>query len=90
FDITGASFVPYANDYFVQVVTVLLITLGAIGFPVLIEVKHFFLKRKEKRKFQFSLFAKLTSIMFLALLAVGTLLILLLEQNAFMAGKSWH
>ncbi|TYR80320.1 TrkH family potassium uptake protein [Priestia megaterium] len=90
FDITGSSFIPYANDYFVQIVTVLLITLGAIGFPVLIEIKHFFLKRKEKRKFQFSLFAKLTSIMFFALLIIGTVMILVLEHNAFLQDKSWH
>src|SRR5690606_25008971 len=32
FDITGASMVPYFNDYFVQVINMILIILGAIGF----------------------------------------------------------
>ncbi|MEJ9304596.1 TrkH family potassium uptake protein [Priestia megaterium] len=89
FDITGSSFIPYAHDYFVQVVTVILITLGAIGFPVLIEIKHYFLTFKDKRKFQFSLFTKLTTIMFFLLLAGGTILILVLEHSGFLADKSW-
>ncbi len=35
FDITGESLKPYFNDYFIQTVTMILIILGAIGFPVL-------------------------------------------------------
>ena len=46
-DITGASMVPYANDYFVQFITILLLTLGSIGFPVLIEVKNYLFHRDE-------------------------------------------
>src|SRR5699024_10713170 len=44
FDITGQSLIPYKDDYFIQFITMLLIILGAIGFPVLIEVKSFLLK----------------------------------------------
>ncbi|MBM7704789.1 TrkH family potassium uptake protein [Metabacillus iocasae] len=90
FDITGASLAPYATDYFVQTVTVILITLGAIGFPVLIEVKQFFWNLKEKRRFQFSLFTKLTTLMFLLLLVIGTVLISTLERSAYLSGKAWH
>lgn len=39
FDITGESLIPFANDYFVQTVNIVLLILGAIGFPVLVEVK---------------------------------------------------
>ena len=39
FDITGMSLQPFHHDYFVQFVCMVLIFLGAIGFPVLIEVK---------------------------------------------------
>src|SRR5699024_12281717 len=35
-DITGQSLHFYQNDYFVQMITMLLIIFGAIGFPVLI------------------------------------------------------
>ncbi|MCM3536765.1 TrkH family potassium uptake protein [Priestia endophytica] len=90
FDITGNSLVPYAGDYYVQMIHIFLIALGAIGFPVLIEIKQFFLNVKSKRKFRFSLFTKLTSSMFLLLLVIGTIAILCLEGNHFLKGESWH
>lgn len=40
FDITGQSLVPFANDYFVQFVTITLVIAGAIGFPVLDRSAH--------------------------------------------------
>ena len=45
FSLTNESLIPYFNDYFLQSVTMILIILGAIGFPVLIEVKAFFSKK---------------------------------------------
>jgi Trk-type K+ transport system membrane component len=89
FDITGTSLVMFENDYFVQFINMLLLTLGAIGFPVLIEVKDF-LTHKQKKVINFSLFAKLTSVTFGALVIIGTVLIYLLDRNHFFQGKSWH
>ncbi|MFD1020850.1 TrkH family potassium uptake protein [Thalassobacillus hwangdonensis] len=89
FDITGTSLVMFQDDYFVQFINMLLLTLGAIGFPVLIEVKDF-LTRKNEDFARFSLFAKLTSATFGALVVVGAALIYLLDRNHFFAGKSWH
>ena len=40
-DITGESLIPYANDYFVQTIVMVLIILGSIGFPVLLETKAY-------------------------------------------------
>jgi potassium uptake TrkH family protein len=90
FDITGASLIPYADDYFVQLIHIILITLGAIGFPVLIEVKHYLFDRRDYKNFRFSLFTKLTSATFAVLLVVGTVLILLLEGRHYFSGMSWH
>lgn len=90
FDITGQSLEPYANDYFVQLINIILITLGAIGFPVLIEVKQFLIKKESQQAFRFSLFTKLTSITFLALLVFGTVVILLLEWRHAFANETWH
>lgn len=89
FDITGSSLAPYANDYFVQFITILLIILGAIGFPVLIEVKEF-LTSKREISYRFSLFTKISTITFLILVIVGTVLIYALEKDAFLSGKTWH
>lgn len=88
FDITGNSLVPYFNDYFVQIITMILIILGAIGFPVLIELKEF-LSNKNKN-FRFSLFTKITTSTFGILLLVGGIGNFALEYfNAF-AGMAWH
>lgn len=88
FDITGASMVPYFNDYFVQSVTMILIILGAIGFPVLIEVKSYFSKKVPH--FRFSLFTKITTVTFGLLLVWGTLMIFILESFHSFKGMSWH
>ncbi|HYK74575.1 MAG TPA: TrkH family potassium uptake protein [Pseudoneobacillus sp.] len=90
FDITGQSLVPYANDYFVQLVCIILITLGSIGFPVLVETKEYLFNRKSIGRFFFSLNTKLTTITFLGLLIIGTLGILILESHHFFKGKTWH
>lgn len=91
-DITGASMIPYAGDYFVQFITIILITLGAIGFPVLIELKEFLFRRKWDLDvpYQFTLFTKLTTITYAGLLVFGTLIIILLEFQHFFRGMSWH
>lgn len=88
FDITGQSLMMYHNDYFVQIINMILIMLGAIGFPVLIEVKAF-LSNKNKN-FRFSLFTKITTVTFGVLLVVGTVVILALEMFNSFKGMSWH
>lgn len=90
FDITGMSLIPYRTDYFVQIIIIILLILGAIGFPVLIELRRYFSSRKHRKFFRFSLFTKLTSITFVGLIFGGTILILFLEWNSFLEGKSWH
>ena len=88
FDITGESMIPYHKDYFVQIINMTLIILGAIGFPVLIELKAF-LSNKNKN-FRFSLFTKITTVTFGLLLLVGTIVILALEMFNSFRGMSWH
>ncbi|WP_399201376.1 TrkH family potassium uptake protein [Sutcliffiella deserti] len=88
FDITGESLVPFANDYFVQFITIILITTGAIGFPVLVEVKEFIMNKGGR--FRFTLFTKITTITFAGLIIFGTVAILIMESGKFLAGKSWH
>jgi len=91
-DITGESLVPFAGDYFVQFVTMVLIVFGAIGFPVLLEVKAFLVRKKLKLDvpFRFTLFTKITTFTYGILLGIGTILILLLESHHYFKGLSWH
>ncbi|HLU21199.1 MAG TPA: TrkH family potassium uptake protein [Bacillaceae bacterium] len=90
FDLTGMSLIPFAHDYFVQSIYIILLTLGAIGFPVLIEVKDYIKLRKESRPFHFSLYTKLTTVTFFSLMLFGTVVILLIESTHFFVNKSWH
>lgn len=90
FDITGESLIPFANDYFVQLINIILLTLGAIGFPVLIEVKELIKKKKPYRSSNFSLYTKLTTITFFLLMLFGTIAILLFDAHHFFKGKTWH
>ena len=91
FDITGQSLIVFKHDYFVQFVNMLLIIFGAIGFPVLIEVKKFiFAKSAEREHFRFSLFTKVTTSTFFILIMIGTLFIYLLDSGNFFADKAWH
>ncbi|TDM12424.1 TrkH family potassium uptake protein [Macrococcus lamae] len=87
-DITGESLNPYADDYFVQSIIMLLIILGAIGFPVIIEVKTYLTNKVPN--FRFSLFAKLTVTTYILLLTAGFLMIYLLEFNHAFKGETWH
>ncbi|WP_042349506.1 TrkH family potassium uptake protein [Bacillus massiliigorillae] len=90
FDIVGSSLVPYAHDYFIQLVNITLIIFGSIGYPVLIELKHFLMQRSKNQVFHFSLYTKLTTVTFFLLIILGTIAILALEYYHFLAGKSWH
>ncbi|KGP72004.1 TrkH family potassium uptake protein [Pontibacillus yanchengensis] len=89
FDITGSSLVMFEHDYFVQMINMTLLILGAIGFPVLIEVKDYLTNPKQEL-FKFSLFSKLTSVTFGALVVAGAILIYLFDRTHFFQGKSWH
>lgn len=88
FDLTGMSLIPYHSDYFIQFITMILIVLGAIGFPVLIEVKTFL--KREDPGFRFSLFTKITTTTYGFLFIVGTVVIYLIESFQSFKGMQWH
>ncbi|SFD46760.1 Trk-type K+ transport system, membrane component [Lentibacillus persicus] len=91
FDITGQSLVIFQDDYFVQFINMLLIIFGAIGYPVLIEIKAFlFSKGNSEQPFRFTLFTKVTTLTFTGLIVAGAVFIMLLDIDGFFSDKSWH
>jgi Trk-type K+ transport system membrane component len=88
FDITDASLSPYSSDYFVQTVIIILMIVGAIGFPVMVEIYEFLLSVKNKKKFHFTLFTKLTTVTFVFLTIVGGVVIYLFDSDNFFAKKN--
>ncbi|NKC69029.1 TrkH family potassium uptake protein [Vagococcus fluvialis] len=83
FDVTGMSATPYAKDYLFITFLILLIMVGGIGFPVIMEFKEWLFHKREKHDipFRFSLFSKLAISIYLILFVFGTLTIYLLERN---------
>jgi Trk-type K+ transport system membrane component len=89
FDITGKSLIPFANDYFVLSFNMVLFIIGALGFPVLMEMREWF-SHKGNIPFRFTLFTKITTVTFFSLIIIGTIIIYLFEFSYFYADKSWH
>ena len=90
FNITGASLIPFADDLLVQMVMIILMVLGAIGFPVLIEVQQWLYSKKNNDKtFRFTTFMKLTTWTYFILLIIGAIVFFALEnQGAFSSQSS--
>ena len=86
-DLFGNSLLDYTESYFLQFVVMLQIMLGAIGFPVLLEVRDY-LSRRQKN-FRFSLFTKVTTSTYGLLLAVGTFFIFVMESQNYFRDDAW-
>ena len=82
FDLTGQSLIPYKKDYIVQMIHMLLIILGAIGFPVLMEVKQF-LSKRETTIIPFFIIYKIDDNNIFALVVVGTIMIFYWREIIF-------
>lgn len=89
FDLFGNSMLDYSRDYTVQTLTMLLIILGAIGFPVLVEVLSYLKQIKQKPPFRFTLYTKVTTITFGILLVCGAAGLWITEGAHAFANNSW-
>lgn len=83
FDVTGDSIIPFSHDAFFILTIMLLIFIGGIGFPVLMDFHGWLLHKRSKAKitFRFSLFSKIALLAFVILFVGGTIIIWLLEKD---------
>ncbi|MBM7567380.1 TrkH family potassium uptake protein [Paenibacillus sacheonensis] len=89
FDLFGDSLIRYSDNAPIQILTMLLIVLGAVGFPVLVELWRFVRSRKEKgARFRFSLFTKLTLVTHAVLVIGGAAAIWLTEAGHSLGNMS--
>ena len=88
FDLFGDSLVGFYDDYVVQSVSMILIVLGSIGFPVLVELWHYVFGKT--KHFRFSLFSKITFICYTAIFAIGAIGVWVMERADYLRGQSWH
>jgi Trk-type K+ transport system membrane component len=93
FDITpfeGGSLVYYADNqmYFMQILAMTLMILGAIGFWPLAEFKMWLQAKFKKEKYEFSLFSKILVIMHLGIWIISAITVFVVEYDNFLADKS--
>ena len=85
FDVTGDSILPFAKDGLFLIAIMVLIFIGGIGFPVLMDVHEYFLyllhKKRSRLPFRFSLFTKIACLAFVVLFIGGALAIYFLEKD---------
>lgn len=85
FDVTGESILPFANDYLFLISIMLLIFVGGIGFPAIMDFREWiifqFSKKKRQIPFRFTLFTKIAFLAFVILFIGGTLTIFFLEKD---------
>ncbi|VEU70303.1 TrkH family potassium uptake protein [Mycoplasmopsis glycophila] len=84
--ISGKSLSPYYKDYFLQFCFIVLLIIGGIGYPVIYDLRCFILHkmRRKSRRYRFTLFTKVSLIMYLIVFLVGfisTSLFELLSQD---------
>src|SRR5699024_5176159 len=89
--LSNDALADFSSDNFILNIIIYLIIIGSIACLVLIEIKRYLFKNKnQKKKFRFTLFTKVTTTTFFFLVALGTIMIYLIDRQGFMQGKSWH
>lgn len=81
FDLTGQSLIPFAEDYLFQTYTMILIIVGGVGFPVLVDIKNSIKAHKKGTPYRFSLFTKISLITYFAISIVGFILIMICDSH---------
>ena len=54
----GNSLEIFANDYFIQILTIICLVIGGLGFPFFYDIKNYIECKKNKTKFHLSYFSK--------------------------------
>ncbi|TVT28832.1 TrkH family potassium uptake protein [Salinicoccus cyprini] len=86
-DLFGNSLLGFEEAYILQVPVMIQIILGAIGYPVLIELQRFL--SKQHKNFRFTLFAKLTTLTYGLLFFIGAFFIFVMESQHYFLTDSW-
>lgn len=88
FDISGTSFMMYHQDYFMQVLGMLLMFVGAVGFWPLMEFTEYIKAKRKKEHYEFSWFSKTLVSVHLILWVVGAIVFWTFEAETFLSGKN--
>lgn len=86
-DLTGNSFINFNKDYLFQTYIMFLVIIGGLGFPVILDIKNYILNFKEKKRFKFSLFSKISLITYAIVTIIG-FISMLISERAFVENSS--
>jgi trk system potassium uptake protein TrkH len=81
FSLFSQSIVPYRNNYMILISITTLIILGGIGFVVLLDLEHFFLRRKLSSIRKITYHSRIVLLVTFALLLSGMIVVLTLEWD---------
>jgi trk system potassium uptake protein TrkH len=91
FTLTRDNMLPFVASYDICAVTMLLITLGGLGFPVLSELAHWVVTRMQRRRPQrLSLHTRAVLSVSLGLVLVTALLLAAVEWRHSLHDQRWH
>ncbi|MBD5423479.1 MAG: hypothetical protein HDR43_03200 [Mycoplasma sp.] len=81
FDIlSDSSLYPYYGVYSIQIVFIILLIIGGIGYPVIYEtIQYISYKARKRTDFKFSLFTKVSSVTYISVFVIGLALTLMFE-----------
>lgn len=81
FDIlSSSSLQPYYSVYSIQIIFIILLVLGGIGYPVIYDVyQYIYSKIRRRTDFRFSLFTKISCITYAVIVVLGLSLTLMFE-----------
>lgn len=90
FDLTGNSLVDFNKDYLLQIYMMILIVIGGLGFPVLVDMQKYYKTKRHNRKhpkhkkhFRISGFSKLSIATYAICTVVGFFLMIITDYNFF-------
>jgi len=85
FDLTGNSLYDFRFDYLLQIYMMYLITVGGLGFPILVDLYDYVKAKRRKRVHILSLFTKISLSTTLIVTIVGVILLSITERNTLYA-----
>lgn len=89
FSLFSTSLENYHADYWITLTITLLIIVGGIGFPVVLDLQGYWWRRCQGLRARLSLHTRLALITTAALLLIGFVGFLILEANATLQPLSW-
>ena len=80
-----SSLMVFKSDYFIQIITMISLIIGGIGFPIFYDIKNYIKAKRKKEVYHLSLFTKFSLQSYFIIGGIGLVLVFASE---LLAGKS--